>query len=482
MRALGIRRVFALGRAQTMSSLAEDSEKPQRPCETAARIESTSDSGRDDTRRTARVDHLCKVLGIQPHEFGAYLQSVLKREGILFVEDVWTGSGSAGWAELIPDEPKRLLLGTNADAVGIGVAVLREWLWFQKGLNLSSEDRQKLAANLAILPPDASLDKLLWHAPKKLSDILNDAVARKQNVSYVLNVQDRDAGILSTIAVLGDFDRNRSIPADVVNFEVAHKIWAAFLADRHRCVCVYGVSGGGKTMAMILASRAAAEYRLPSGRMYEPFVVYVPLRAGLNEDLDAFAKKWCDNLPIAAPGQQLDKVTTFRDTLVAERDTEALEIVKSLLKRLIPDEARIDFDANHEHFALIVLDDMGSQPYFVHALCSLHARGVCQTLADHLKVSEVRIVVGGTGCERSDFQPGSTDTTSTLIRATTLLWQDLTRKKPFLAPYANLMRGTLIPTRKADNIAKTHWQAGSESSTRNGALLSPSDACKSKLI
>jgi hypothetical protein len=99
----------------------------------------------------------------------------------------------------------------------------------------------------------------------------------------------------------------------------------------------------------------------------------------------------------------------------------------------IPNKARTDFDAGHEYFALIVLDEMGSQPHFVRALCSLHVKRVCETLADYLKVREVRIVVGGTGCERSNFQPGSTDTTSTLIHATTHLWKDLTDKKPFLA-------------------------------------------------
>jgi hypothetical protein len=112
---------------------------------------------------------------------------------------------------------------------------------------------------------------------------------------------------------------------------------------------------------------------------------------------------------------------------------------------------------------------MGSQPYFVHALCSLHARGVCQTLADHLKVSEVRIVVGGAGCERSDFQPGSTDTTSTLIHATTHLWKDLTDKNPYVPPYADLMRGTPLPTRKAYDTTATQEGEGSATSTRYGA-------------
>jgi hypothetical protein len=66
-----------------------------------------------------------------------------------------------------------------------------------------------------------------------------------------------------------------------------------------------------------------------------------------------------------------------------------------MLEVKIPDEARTDFDAGHEYFALIVLDEMGSQPHFVRALCALHAKRVCETLADYLKVREVRIVVGG---------------------------------------------------------------------------------------
>jgi hypothetical protein len=95
---------------------------------------------------------------------------------------------------------------------------------------------------------------------------------------------------------------------------------------------------------------------------------------------------------------------------------------------------RTDFDADHEY---------GRDWRAQSAVC------VCQTLADHLEVSEVRIVVGETECERSDYHPGSPDSSSTLIHATTHLWKGLTDKKPFLAPYADLMKATPILTRKA---------------------------------
>jgi hypothetical protein len=96
----------------------------------------------------------------------------------------------------------------------------------------------------------------------------------------------------------GDFTKTRGIPTDVLNFDVANQIWAAFLTYRERCVCEYGVSGGGKTMAIILASKAAAEYQLPSGKMYEPFVVYVPLQEAFEGGLNLFEKKWSKELPI----------------------------------------------------------------------------------------------------------------------------------------------------------------------------------------
>jgi hypothetical protein len=224
-----------------MSSLAEDSKKSLSPCETAARTESTSDSGRDDTRGTARVDRLCKVLGIEPHEFGAYIQSRLKRKGIPFVEDVWTGSGSAGWAKLVPVCPKMLLLGKSADAVGIGVTDLCEWLRLT-----TSEDTDALADELATLPPDIYLDKLLWRAPKKLSDILKETIAQDRSVLRVLDVRKVDTCVFPRIAVLGGFNTDRCIPTHVLNFDVAKQIGAALLDPRNRCVCVYGVSGGGK--------------------------------------------------------------------------------------------------------------------------------------------------------------------------------------------------------------------------------------------
>jgi hypothetical protein len=124
-------------------------------------------------------------------------------------------------------------------------------------------------------------------------------------------------------------------------------------------------------------------------------------------------------------------------------------------------EARTDVDADHEN---------GRDRRARSVGC------VCQTLAALLKISEVRIAVGGTGCERSDFQPGSTDTTSTLIHATTHLWKDLTRNKPFLAPYANLMRATPILTRKDANITETHRGEGSATSTNSGASLQTKNA------
>jgi hypothetical protein len=239
-----------------MSLLADDGENPLSTCETAARIESTSDSGRDDRGSTARVDHLCKVLGIQPHEFGAYIQSALEQEGVSFVEDVWTGSGSGRWAKLIPNTPKWLLLGKSDDVVKIALAVAALCGWLSGRMNRKvNSGAESLAAELASLPPTTRLDKLLWHAPKKLSDILKDAIAHNRSVLRVLNVHKVDTSVLPIVAVLGYFNNDRCIPTDVLNFDVADQIADALLDTRNRLVCVYGVSGGGKTTAMLLASQ-----------------------------------------------------------------------------------------------------------------------------------------------------------------------------------------------------------------------------------
>jgi hypothetical protein len=129
-----------------MSSLAEDSENPLSSAETAARIESTSDSGRDETGGTARVDRLCEVLGVQPCVIGAYIQSALKQEGISFVQDVWTGSGSGRWAGLIPDEPKWLLLGKSDDQVKLAVWDFCRWLLSRTNRKFTIDAKQSLAA------------------------------------------------------------------------------------------------------------------------------------------------------------------------------------------------------------------------------------------------------------------------------------------------------------------------------------------------
>jgi hypothetical protein len=197
-----------------MSSLAEDSENPLSSAETTARIEVTSDSQRDETGGTARVDPLCKVLGIHPCVIGAYIQSVLKREGVPFVEDVLTGSGSGRWAGLIPDEPKGLLLGKSDDALKIAFAVwdFCRWLLGRTNRKFTIDVKQSLAAELASLPPDSRLDRLLWHAPKKLLDILNDAIAQDQSVLHVLNVHDVDSSVLSRIDILINCGAITSVP------------------------------------------------------------------------------------------------------------------------------------------------------------------------------------------------------------------------------------------------------------------------------
>jgi hypothetical protein len=220
---------------------------------------------------------------------------------------------------------------------------------------------------LASLPPTTRLDKLLWHAPKKLSDILSDHIAQDRSVFRVLNVHKVDTSVPSRIAVLGYFNNDRCISTDVLTFDVANKIADALLDTRNRLVCVYGVSGGGKTMAMMLASTRAAE-KSP----YELFVVYLPLQVQFIVDLDRFEKEWSEKLPI---GEE----PTNRPDLVTERDEEALEQLKTMLREYIPEEARTDVEADHEYFALIVLDEMGSQPYFVRALCALHAKRVARS-------------------------------------------------------------------------------------------------------
>jgi hypothetical protein len=48
-------------------------------------------------------------------------------------------------------------------------------------------------------------------APKKLADILQDAIAQDRSVLRVLNVRDFYSSPLSEIAVLGEFDTNRAV-------------------------------------------------------------------------------------------------------------------------------------------------------------------------------------------------------------------------------------------------------------------------------
>jgi hypothetical protein len=196
-----------------------------------------------------------------------------------------------------------------------------------------------------------------------------------------------------TIPFLGAFNTARAVKTNVVDMTYADKIGAAMHEKPPKCVIVHGVSGSGKSTSMALAAYCM---RSLEGASCSPFVIYLCAHQmqELEEELAAFDAN--------------------------ARDAKALAFVEEQLLDLMPQSVRdLPRDLSKEKYvAVIVIDELGCYPTFVRAICALHyvpklavvgsrpsdghgKRLICDIIAEKLRVSKVRFVLGGgTGCER----------------------------------------------------------------------------------
>jgi hypothetical protein len=172
----------------------------------------------------------------------------------------------------------------------------------------------------------------------------------------------------------------------------ADKISAAMHERPAKCVIVHGVSGSGKSTSMALAAYCM---RSLEGASCSPFVVYL-----------------CANTKM----QELEEeLAALNDTNA--RDAKALAFVEEHLLLLMPQSVRdLKRDLSKKKYvAVIVIDELGCYPTFVRAICALHCvpelavvgsgpsdsykkLPICDIIAEKLRVSEVRFLLGGTGC------------------------------------------------------------------------------------
>jgi hypothetical protein len=227
------------------------------------------------------------------------------------------------------------------------------------------------------------------------------------------------------IPFFGMFNTKRAVATNVMDMTYAAEIGRAMHKRPPKSVIVHGVSGCGKSTSMALAAYYMRSL-IVEGASCSPFVIYL---CNTMETLE---------VELAA----LDDTNT--------RNAKALAFVEQQLLLLIPQSVR-DLKRNLEKYvAVIVIDELGCYPTFVRAICAMHyvpklpvpSHPICDIIAKKLCVSEVRFVLGGTGCERPDLAPGSHAKSFTLIHVKTALWPVLAANNSNVKVFFNAMEAT----------------------------------------
>lgn len=305
-------------------------------------------------------------------------------------------------------EPYMLLRGVDGPLLHEAVLTLNGYL----NHTLRDITRDKvgdLSAALSALPADTAFPRNFWTSS---ASPLAKFLKARDCVADVLAVTLAKTHAGSDVKIVGAFPGARSVQVGVVDLTVSEEVikalWAGFVA------IVYGESGSGKSTLMVLGGVVLA----CEGRSAKPFVVYITPQSG----------------DVSADCRRIEAMTGG-DTAV--RNLAASELLERVLCLLMGNECMTRRKAE-PFYALVVLDEFGSFPNFVRAVCAL-GQDLCVRLAGLLSVAKVGIVVGGTGCERPDLSPGSLPTTYKLIHATTRLWPAIVEATPRLARFHKLM-------------------------------------------
>jgi hypothetical protein len=349
----------------------------------------------------------------------------------------------ANWQTTIDGDPKNLLLGDNAMTLCIALTRLVDYCELTQ--RISRDLCADLAGRLAAMAPVAFLPPTFWDGrPRTFATYLAELpdMLTKLGMGAAANHET------PKIPFLGAFNTARAVKTNVVDMTYADKIGAAMHESTATCVVVHGVSGSGKSTSMALAAYCM---RSLEGASCSPFVIYL-----------------CAN--------QMEKLEEELAALDASaRNAKALAFVEEQLLLLMPQSVRaLKRDLSEvKYVAVIVIDELGCYPTFVRAICALHyvpemptatdkestatqelavvGSGpsdcdekllICGIIAKKLCVSEVRFVLGGTGCERPDLAPGSQAASFTLIHVQTALWPALALSNSKVKVFFDAMEAT----------------------------------------